>query len=148
MKILLVDNSVLMLNRLQEMLSNYPEVEIVACLKNGNFCPEAIRQYKPDLAIIDLRIPGLKGLEVLKAVRKENRNIGIIIFSFFATANFRLVCMLAGADYFFSKVYDFEKVEQVVQSLLQEEVFTHKLRMKEMTAIRAGFHQQTIQIDK
>ena len=148
MKIVLADDSVLMLDRLQEMLGNYPKVEVVASLKNGNALPETIRQFKPDLAIIDLRMPGLNGLEVLKAVRKEDRNIGIIIFTFFATDNYRLACMLAGADYFFSKVYDFEKVEQVVLSLLQEEVLNHKLRTKEMTAVRAGFHQQTIHTDK
>lgn len=148
MKVILADDSVLMLNRLQEMLSNYPQVEILASLKNGNDILETIKKAKPDLAIIDLRMPGLSGLEVLKAIRKEDRNIGIIILTFFATDNYRLACMLSGADYFFSKVNDFDKVSMVVESLLQEDVLNHKLRCKEMTAIRAGFHQQSNHIDQ
>ncbi|MFZ4414814.1 MAG: response regulator transcription factor, partial [Bacteroidales bacterium] len=147
-KILLADDSVLMLDKLQEMLSNYPQVEIVASLKNGNAILEAITQFKPDLAVIDLRMPGLNGLEVLKTVRKNDRNIAIIILTFFATDNYRLACMLSGADYFFSKVYDFEKVEQVVMSLLQEEELNQKLRVKEMTAIRTGFHKINNNSDK
>ncbi|MFZ4413722.1 MAG: response regulator [Bacteroidales bacterium] len=140
MKILLADDSVLMLDKSQEMLSNYPQLEIVASLKNGNTILKTIREFKPDLAIIDLRMPGLNGIEVLKAVRKENVNITIVIFTFFATDNYRLACILAGADYFFSKVYDFEKVEQLVLSLLQEELINQKLKIKKMMMKRKSYH--------
>ncbi len=140
MKILLAEDSDLMLNRLQEMLSNYPQLEIVSSLKNGNTILKTIRQFKPDLAIIDLHMPGLNGLDVLKALRNENVNITIIIFTFFATENYRLACILAGADYFFSKVYDFEKVEQLVLSLLQEELLNQKLKIKKMMMKRKSYH--------
>lgn len=148
MKILLVDDSVLMLDRLQEMLSNYPQLEVVASFKNGNTFLEAIQQYKPHLAIFDLRMLGPKSLETLKNLRKENLNISIIILAFFATAHFRLAAMLAGADYFFSKVNDYEKVEQVVLSLLQEEELNQKLRLKEMKALRLGFHKNNLSLEK
>ncbi|MFZ4413723.1 MAG: response regulator transcription factor [Bacteroidales bacterium] len=147
MKILLADDSDLMLDRLMEMLSKYPQVEVVAALKNGSEILETVKRSKPHLAILDLRMPGLNGLDVLKALRKENLYVRIIILTFFATDNYRLVAKLLGADYFFSKVDDFDQVEQVVLSLLQKEELNQKLRCKEMTVIRTRFHQQYIHID-
>ena len=82
MKVLLADDSDLILERLKEMLSIYEQVEIVASLKNGTETLEALRVLKPDLAIVDIKMPGLSGLEVLNEIRKEDKTIKFIILTF------------------------------------------------------------------
>lgn len=59
MRVLLADDSNLILERLQEALSIYKQVEIVGLFGNGTETLEAIRVLKPDLAIIDIELPGL-----------------------------------------------------------------------------------------
>jgi YesN/AraC family two-component response regulator len=78
MKVLLADDSGLILERLKEMLSMYKQAEIVASLKNGTETLEALRILKPDLAIVDIKMPGLSGLEVLNEIRKEDDTIKFI----------------------------------------------------------------------
>ena len=122
MKILLADDSVLMLETLQEMLSVYNKVEIVGTYKNGTDALEAMRILKPDLAIVDNKMPGLSGLEVLTEIRKENKFLKFILLTFYAQDYYRQMALKAGADYFFSKSEEFEKLSLIVAQMIDKEI--------------------------
>ncbi len=121
MKVLLADDSDLILDRLQEMLCVFKGAEIVGSLKNGNDTLNAIKSLKPDLAIIDIKMPGLTGLEVLNEIRKENNKVKFIILTFYSSDLYKQMAIQLGGDYFFSKVDDFDKVSLVVKDLINEE---------------------------
>ena len=121
MRILLADDSVLILEWLQDTLGINKKVEIVGSFKNGTDALKGLRTLKPDLAIVDFKMPGLNGLEVLKEIRKENKILKFIILTYYSLDNYRQVAMQAGADYFFSKVDEFEKVSLVVEEMVAEE---------------------------
>jgi two-component system response regulator YesN len=129
MRVVLADDSDLILDWLKEMLSAFDQVEIVAALKNGNEALHALNTLKPDLAIVDLKMPGLSGLEVLKEIRKVDKDVKFIILTFYAFDPYRQSAVKAGVDYFFSKVDDFEKVSQVVAELLVKEENNKKIPM-------------------
>jgi len=121
MRVLLADDSNLILERLQEALSIYKQVEIVGLCGNGIETLEAIRTLKPDLAIIDIKMPGLTGIEVLQEIRKESKSPKIVILTFYSSDYYQQVAIKFGADYFYSKVDDFEKIPQLVSSMLKYE---------------------------
>ena len=114
----MADDSELILVRLQQMLSIYPQVEIAGTFTDGIETLNAIRQQKPDLAIIDIRMPWLSGLEVLREIRKEDKTIKIMLLTFYSSEYYREQALKFGADYFFSKVDDFEKVLLTVSEIL------------------------------
>ena len=118
MRVLLADDSDLILERLKEVLCSIEQVEIVASLRNGNETLEAIKVLKPELVIVDIKMPGLNGLEVLNEIRKDNKSIKFIVLTLFASDYYRQLADLAGADYFFSKVDDFDKVAIAVDDVL------------------------------
>ena len=122
MRLLLADDSDLILLRLQEMAGIYKQVEIVKSCKNGTDTLAALRMLKPDLAIVDIKMPGLSGLEVLKEFRKENKTVKFIILTFYSSDFYRRLAMQEGAEYFFSKVDDFEKVSALLAALLEKEI--------------------------
>lgn len=121
MKVLLADGSDLILEWLREMLSAFEQVEIVAELKNGNDTLAALQTLKPDLAIVDMKMPGLSGLEILIQIRKVDKSVKFIILTFYAYDAYHQSAVKAGVDYFFSKVDDSEKVAMVVTELLARE---------------------------
>jgi DNA-binding NarL/FixJ family response regulator len=127
MKVLLADDSKLILVRLQEMVSIYKQVEIVKSCSNGIDTLEALRTLKPDLAIVDIKMPGLSGLEVLNEIRKEDKIVKFIILTFYSSEYHRQMALQAGADYFFNKVDDFEKVSQLVEDLAKKEEYYKRL---------------------
>jgi Response regulator containing a CheY-like receiver domain and an HTH DNA-binding domain len=118
MKVLIADDSGLILDRLEEMLSMHKQAEIVASLKNGTEALEALRTLKPDLAIIDIKMPGLSGLEILNEIRKYDDTIKFIILTFYTSDYYRQQAIQAGADYFFNKADDFDKVSLVVSDMI------------------------------
>lgn len=101
------------------MLGIFGQVEIVGSFKNGSQALDALRILKPDLAILDIQMPGLSGLEVIHEFRKENETVKFIILTLFSSGYHRQAAMDAGANYFFNKI-DFEKVSQLVADLLAE----------------------------
>jgi YesN/AraC family two-component response regulator len=100
------------------MLNDFNGAQVVAALKNGKDSLDFIKSLNPDLVIIDINMPRLNGLQVLEAIKKENHKAVFIILTFYESKFFREKAMILGADYFFSKVDDFEKVSTVVSSLL------------------------------
>jgi DNA-binding NarL/FixJ family response regulator len=130
MKVLLADDSVMILERLKELLSIYEQAEIVASLRNGTETLEAIRVLKPDLAIVDIKMPGLSGLDVLYEIRKENKIIKFIILTLYASDYYRQLAIKSGADYFFNKAEDFEKVSHVVDGIMRDAKNDTKLKFQ------------------
>lgn len=118
MRVLLADDSELILDRLQEMVKMYDQTEIVGSLKNGTETLNALRTLKPDLAIVDIKMPGLNGLEVLKQIRMEDKTVKFIILTFYSSDYYRQQAIQYGADYFFNKVDDFEKLALVVAGMV------------------------------
>ena len=100
------------------MLSSFDEVEIVRSCNNGTDTLEALRTLKPDLAIVDIIMPGLTGLEVLSEIRKHDKHLTFIILTLFSSGYYRQQALQAGADYFFSKEEDFGKIAGVVEGSL------------------------------
>lgn len=122
MRVLLADDSSLILERLQEMISIHKQVEIVGSYKNGTDTLSALRILKPDLAIVDIVMPGLNGLEVLREIRKENKTMTFIIFTFHSSDYYRQMAIQLKVDHFFNKVDDFEKIAEVVEGMLNKEI--------------------------
>jgi DNA-binding NarL/FixJ family response regulator len=121
MKVLIADDSNFILERLSEMLSNIGRVEIVGSYTNGTDTLKALKVLKPDLAIIDIKMPGLTGLQVLSEIRKVDKRIKIIILTFFKSGFYHNMAMEEGADYFFSKVDDFEKIAPLVDEMVTKD---------------------------
>ncbi|HCY42785.1 MAG TPA: response regulator [Prolixibacteraceae bacterium] len=119
MKILLADDSVLILERLQQMLAGIDQVEIVASLNNGIDALDSLRTFNPDVAILDIRMPGLSGIEVLNTFKKENKSVIFIILTLHSQSYFRQMAIKAGSNYFFNKADDFEKISSIVNGLCE-----------------------------
>ncbi|MFZ4413131.1 MAG: response regulator transcription factor [Bacteroidales bacterium] len=122
MRVILADDSGLILERLEEMISLNKQVEIIGSYKNGKDTLQALRNLKPDLAIVDLKMPGLSGLQVLTEIRHEDKALKFIILTFCASEYYRQLAFNVGADYFFSKVEDFEKVSLVLNEMVLQEI--------------------------
>ena len=113
-RVLIADDSNFMLVRLQQMLVGMEGVELVGSFHNGTDALAALRELKPDLAILDNKMPGLNGIDIIREIRKEDSQVTLMLLTFYADLHYRQQAMNAGADYFFSKSEDFEKIPAVI----------------------------------
>ena len=119
MRIILADDSSLILERLQQMIGISKKAQIIGIYNNGTDTLQALKTLKPDVAIVDIKMPGLTGLQVLNEIRKENKSIKFIILTFYSSDHYRNMAFRDGADYYFSKVDDFEKVFQAIEEIAE-----------------------------
>lgn len=118
MKVIVADDSTIMLDRLKQLLCGLQNVEVVRSCRNGNELLDAMHQLKPDLVILDNKMPGLKGIEVIREIRKENQEVKLMLLTFYANSYYKQHAFKAGADYFLSKSEDFYKIPELIAELL------------------------------
>ena len=118
MKLLIVDDSSLMRERIKNQVKDFDQVTIVGEADNGRTAMEMIRKLDPDLVILDLHMPEIGGMEVLKKIKDDKMKTKVCILTNYAYPQYRTKCLALGADYFLSKSDDFEKINVVIANIL------------------------------
>ena len=101
------------------MALDLPEVDVVGQAQDAPGTLKAVRQTRPDVVILDIRMPGGNGIEVLREVKKMTPAPQVIMLTNFAYAQYRKKCEEAGADFFFDKSTEFEKLPQALEQVRQ-----------------------------
>jgi two-component system chemotaxis response regulator CheB len=85
-KLLIVDDSLLIRRALRECFRSDPEIEVVGVAENGLRALEQITALHPDIVTLDIEMPEMDGLETLKNLRAQGSDIPIIMFSKYTSA--------------------------------------------------------------
>lgn len=120
MKILLADDSQPIRTRMAARLKDIDGVILAEAVDT----PDALRQIKeflPDVAVLDIRMPGGGGIKALSAIKKDFPDVTVIIMTNYPYAQYRRKCLEAGADFFFDKSTEFEQVPRVVERIVAGE---------------------------
>ncbi|MBT2642596.1 chemotaxis response regulator protein-glutamate methylesterase [Bacillus sp. ISL-41] len=71
-RVLIVDDSAFMRKLISDFLSEHPEIEVIGTARNGEDAIKKCREFRPDVITLDVEMPKLNGLEVLKLIMKEH----------------------------------------------------------------------------
>jgi two-component system chemotaxis response regulator CheB len=80
-RVLIVDDSVVFRKILKEALEKQPGITVVGTAVNGKDAIRKMRQLRPDLAVLDVEMPEMNGLQTLDEIRRQRLNVGAIMFS-------------------------------------------------------------------
>jgi DNA-binding NarL/FixJ family response regulator len=117
MRVLIVDDSKIVCEGLQQMLIDIADVEIVGQAHNAKNAIRFISESKPDVVILDIRLPGPSGIDVLKNIRAKKLPIRVIMLTNYPYPQYRKKCEELGADYFFDKVTEIEEIPHLIEEL-------------------------------
>jgi len=115
LKVLIADDSSIMRRRLMDRVGELEGVERVFEACDFGQTMEGLFGTRPDVLILDIRMPGGSGIDVLKAMEDDIRPYTVIVFTNYAYPQYHEKCMTLGADYFFDKSIDIEKIVEVVR---------------------------------
>lgn len=82
MRVIIVDDEPLARDGIALLLKNEPDIELVSVCRNGKQAVAAIEQLKPDLVLLDIKMPGLNGFEVVERVGSQNMPAVIFLTAF------------------------------------------------------------------
>lgn len=116
-KIMIIDDSVLIRERICEYISGYEGVNIVAQASTIEESIQKIKKHEPDILIIDIRMPDGSGINILEEIQRMNKKPLTIMFTAYPFERIKEECLNIGADYFFNKNYEFEKMAELISTL-------------------------------
>ncbi len=85
LKVLVVDDTVTYRKILSDLLREMPDIELVGTAVNGRVALEKIPSLQPDCITLDLEMPDMDGLAVLRQLRRDHPHIGAIMLSAFTS---------------------------------------------------------------
>ena len=115
MRLFIADDSEILRERLVDILSEIEGIEIVGQEGDAIRVLAAIERLNPDLVILDIQMPGGNGILVLETLKKMENPPLVIMFTNYPYLQYRRWCLDAGADFFFYKSNEFEKLIDVVR---------------------------------
>jgi len=97
LRILLADDHALVRAGLRRLVESLPEVEVVAEAGDGHEALRLMGERQPDLALLDVSMPGLGGLEVALRAAKEHPMVRVVMLSMYADPEYVRQALRAGA---------------------------------------------------
>src|SRR5688500_14544800 len=95
---------------------------------NGREALELLQQEPADVVISDVRMPDMDGIELLRAVRETQPDLGVILMTAFASVDTAREAFKLGADDFIQKPFDVEELKLIVKKTLEKQALIDENR--------------------
>jgi len=93
--------------------------DVVQC-PGGQAAIDHLRELRPDLALLDVRMPDITGLEVLRSIRRTNADCRVVLMTGMADVETAVEAIKAGAQDFMTKPLDFDRLAGLLADVREE----------------------------
>jgi DNA-binding NarL/FixJ family response regulator len=131
-RVLLADDHKLVRAGFRAMLNTLGNMEVVAETGDGREALELLRQHRPDIALVDITMPSLTGLEVATRVTRDFPDIRVIILSMHTTEDYIARAMRAGVAGYLLKNADPVELELAIRAALNGDIYLSPAVSKQM----------------
>jgi DNA-binding NarL/FixJ family response regulator len=117
MKILIADDHLVVRLGLKQILKDLKITNLIEEAKDGNEAFDKIKSGKFDFVILDISMPGLSGLDILKALKARNEKVNILILSIHPQSQYAIHALRLGASGYLSKDSASEELAFAIQKI-------------------------------
>ena len=120
-RIIIADDEEIECRALEMMIRNeFPDMEILPYVQNGIDLVASVKKNHPDIAIIDINMPGLNGLDALEMIRTRNKELKVIISSAYSEFQFAKKAMKLGVSDYILKPLNRETFCETLRKVTQQ----------------------------
>ncbi len=116
-RVVLADDQAVVRDGLELLLSASPGIEVVAAAADGAAAVAAVREHAPDLALLDLRMPGLDGVEATTEIAATAPQVKVLILTTYADDDAILPALRAGAAGYLTKDASGEQLVSAIRDV-------------------------------
>lgn len=116
-RVVLADDHAVVRKGIREFLEEDGDIEVVAEAADGERVKELIHMHAPDVAILDIRMPGATGIEVTRWVRSQALPVKVLILTAYDDNPFVTAALQAGANGYVMKDADAEQITAAVRAV-------------------------------
>lgn len=116
--VLIVDDNVSYVERIVSILSEDFSTASFHTASSYEEATTLIDELNPQVALLDINLPGKSGIDILNYIKKENKDCRVIMITNHAFDSYRKKCIELGAEHFLDKSADFEKISAILGTML------------------------------
>jgi len=122
-RVLIVDDHPILRKGLSLLINSEPDLTVVAEAENAQQALEKIEAHQPEMLIVDISLPGIDGIELIKTVKLSHRDLPALVVSMHDESLFAERALRAGARGYIMKQEALEKVLVAIRRVLAGEIF-------------------------
>ena len=135
-KVIIIDDHTLFREGLQRLLTRH-EIDVVSSVSNGDDGLKSIKNLFPDIILLDLRMPDLSGIEVLKNIRQINKTLPVVMLTTSDDEKDLIEALRNGASGYLLKDMEPDDLVVALKDVLKGETIV----APNLVQILAKFHQ-------
>jgi len=117
-KIIIADDHALVRTGLRRLLDDIDEITVLAEADNGHDAISHVEHFSPDVAILDINMPGLDGIKTTEILRRDYPRLKIIIISMHSDELFPQRLIKAGANAYLTKDSGIQEIEHAISEVM------------------------------
>lgn len=117
-RVVVVEDQTILRDLICRLLESYPGIEVIGALADGHEALREINEKKPDIVVLDIMLPQLNGVEVLRQLKNNDRKPDILIFSAFPSKNVVKKVLEAGIEGFIEKDANLNELEVAIEKIV------------------------------
>lgn len=116
-KVMVVEDSALIVQRLYSILSEIHFIKSIAHAKNGEEAITLMKLIDPELVLLDIKMPGISGIEVLKLIKQNHSQARVVMLTNHPNMQYKELCLGFGADHFLDKSSEFDRIGDIITAM-------------------------------
>jgi len=113
--VLVVDDHELVRSGITRMLADNPDIDVVGQASSGEDAIEFVRKKRPDIVLMDIRMPGIGGLEATRRILRIDDSIRVIVVTACADDPYPTRVMQSGASAYITKGADIQEMVRAIR---------------------------------
>ena len=145
-RIMLADDHAVVRSGLRRLLEQTQDMEVVIEAESGEQAYQLFTEYLPDVAVLDLSMPGMGGLEAIRRILSRHSNARLLVFSMHENASFASQALKAGARGYISKTGASGELIVAVQEVMRGKTYispgvAQKMALQTLVGQDGSLHQ-------
>lgn len=152
-RLVIADDHALVREGTSQLLSQHEDIDVVATAEDGTRAIEAIAEHLPDVALVDIAMPGLSGIEVTRHVKAAHPQVAVLILTVHDEDGYVRALLEAGAAGYLLKDIGGDDLVRAIRAVHAGESVLHPQITRALfenlaTGAEAGFDQATPLTDR
>lgn len=114
-RVLVVDDHELVRSGITRMLADNPDIDVIGQASSGEDAIDFVRKQRPDIVLMDIRMPGIGGLEATRRILRIDDSIRVIVVTACADDPYPTRVMQSGASAYITKGADIQEMVRAIR---------------------------------